>query len=268
MSKLTFLRLCWASAFTGAWAWLGAVSAIVGIALPAAVWIAGRIPPAKRGFVSRHLTSPGIPDLVWFLPLAVAAVVLLYRLFFVAPYDIFKAEERKRAAAELARSLHLRFDRIATGQHQTISGTTVTIVASVANNGPPTVAENFRLEMTLPGRVPLAGQPVILPADTQIHLGWGSDGEALVLSGRDYLPEKTLVPIPTGGIARGVLMFNVPVPLAEVHSGSPTFRLSCVDVNGREFHEDFEMGAARGSGPTGHVPGVGEQIVKEDAKRR
>ena len=86
------------------------------------------------------------------------------------------------------------------------------------------------------------------PVTVQAH----DDGPIHEFHAHDAIYNKTMTPIPAGGIAQGFLASVAPDGL--VHHGSELY-VTCEDVFGREYTASYKLRG--GKDPMEHFPGMG-----------
>ena len=207
MSRWEFFKVCWASAFDGAWGWLGAISTALGVLVPLLATVATRKPEAERGMLSKFLAHPRIPDLVWFIPLALALIIFVVRFFITAPYDIFKVEEQRRLAMERPSGLTGEIEFYALGYSPELHGSQMFIQVSVRNSGPPTIVEGWRLKIHKDKSILFFDRPTLIPDNYALLK---EDGTKYVFPPGNDLTASAVTPIPTGAVVRGWLRFVMP----------------------------------------------------------
>ena len=115
---------------------------------------------------------------------------------------------------------------------QNSSTSPIFLVASIRSAGAPSAALNWKLEVTVPGGT---GPKLASRQKTPNRIEM-DDGETAIFSEGDALYERTLVAIPNGGFAIGVLAFLVEVRTSALELPGTILKLSCDDVYG-QTHE-------------------------------
>lgn len=114
------------------------------------------------------------------------------------------------------------------------NGSMVLFLVDMHNGGKPSIAENYRLSASLDNGVTTSD---VAPNFT-IRTINKIDGRKLATIQNSWLYNKTLTPIPTGGLACGWIMFMLPdIPYDDVKKGRmTTWKLSFADVDAKRHY--------------------------------
>jgi hypothetical protein len=110
------------------------------------------------------------------------------------------------------------------------------MLVEIRNTGFPTIAEHYRLKfVNRDGSLSRSARPVVI--DKELFSKSDITGNLVVdLPANEILYNKTLTPIPTGGIACGWLAFDYPgVTMREVHAEDTEWTLSFSDIDGKSY---------------------------------
>jgi len=112
------------------------------------------------------------------------------------------------------------------------SGSFMSVLVSIRNSGTPTIIENWAFSVVLSDGSELVTERKIIPESLTLS----GDAVDLVITPKDALEEKTIVsPVPTGGMAKGILLFCLPgIEPDNVSRAGNLLRLKFYDVLGRE----------------------------------
>lgn len=115
-----------------------------------------------------------------------------------------------------------------------MSGTAITVLASIRNLGTPSIVEGWALSVSVPGAPPMAGRHQAIPETLNLER---PDGPPLVVRGRDALYDKTtLSPVGQGNMQRGYLLFLLErVDMTAIYRPGTRIILTYKDVTGKSY---------------------------------
>ena len=133
----------------------------------------------------------------------------------------------------------------------------VLLIITIHNAGSPSTVEGWQASVKVPGQDSqlVAFEKEMLPEVLNIP---GQPGvNTIVLYGSDAIDEKTATtPIPQGGAAKGILLFDFDnVSSDEISVPGTTFNLSFKDVNGTNYTISYTAPRERETRPM-HFPGL------------
>jgi hypothetical protein len=137
--------------------------------------------------------------------------------------------------------------------------TAVFLAAKIRNTGMPSGVEDYRLMLSFPGQPDIVARYMGEPTDK--FMMTYPDGQRVSYPKEDFLVTKTTdTAIPTGGIATGVLFFE----LKNVNEGATlvpggTWTLTFVDVEGTQYKAI--MPTSNRDDPAGSLPGLHEVLM-------
>jgi hypothetical protein len=136
------------------------------------------------------------------------------------------AEEKDKSQPKLT----LNIDQLAVGEWHAGAlprETGVLVFASLTNDGAPSIAEGWRLEVALPdGRSVKLPSVYMSPHTTSSGRGWKMDN--------DPLYEKAMTPIERGAKPRGTLLFlTTAFTYKEMKEVGTKYILNCIDIHGK-----------------------------------
>src|ERR1700683_4209500 len=136
--------------------------------------------------------------------------------------------------------------------HPPISGTFAIVFASIHNVGSPTSIENWHLAAVMADGSQTDATLAVLPPSMDFNMS----NATFSIPNTDALYDKTMTPIPSGAIIRGVLFFVFEnVHRATIEEPGTLFRLSFEDVTGRSRSADF-VWTGLNNGQMGYIPGL------------
>lgn len=273
MTRWEFFRQCWTLAFAGAWGWLGGISTVLGVLLPLFVFAVNRfLPPDRRAWSDRIITSPHFQQAIWLIPLVTGLVILVLRLFVFAPYAISKRETTKRDGeierqkAEIEKltgvNVSIRFDQYGIGEagEGPDRKAGLLIFLSVRNLGIETALEGWTLKIQTPDGVILEDQPTVLSGSFSA----GSATFALP----DHLIMKTAVPLTRGSITKGILLFMLEPSAASLVRPGSKLVVTCTDVVGGTHRSEHVVTGAIGREVFPFVPeGRASDLTPNETQR-
>lgn len=111
--------------------------------------------------------------------------------------------------------------------------TSVTVMLSITNLGSPSAATNWLLAVRLPGNdTPIGCDPIPLHGTLTLAVDGQRD---TILDSRDVIANKTLEPIPTGGIRKGFLHFWIQRNISIINVPGASLEIWFKDVRGKEY---------------------------------
>lgn len=111
------------------------------------------------------------------------------------------------------------------------------IVASVRNNGAPSIAENFSLVVKTVDGKEIAGRGLMFDRAGEKDFPW-SDGNTITIDTyTDGLQNKCMTPIPQGGMSRGYLCFGFEKSFT--FGPGTIFTLSFTDIDGKQYQAKY-----------------------------
>jgi len=139
--------------------------------------------------------------------------------------------------------LSLTIDELGTGEMVEGNGSRnpgVFLIANLTNKGAPSIAEGWKLQITLlDGR---SGEflPTYMAPDQTISGSKNVVGNDWKMSMADALYAKANKPIQRGDKVRGILIFNTPsFKVEDMRKQGVKYTLRCTDVNGIKIQYDF-----------------------------
>lgn len=111
----------------------------------------------------------------------------------------------------------------------------IILIVSVRNVGAPTAVEGWSLSVTPLGGASFVMEHMAIPETLTIFSDKGED--TVILYGQNALYNKTLSPIPTGGMQRGILWYRFPQGIDKdmlTRTGTK-FAVFCSDILGKQY---------------------------------
>jgi hypothetical protein len=145
------------------------------------------------------------------------------------------------------RGFELSVDGVAIGRSEQYPGSSgLLVVARLKNHGEPSIAEHFRLKITVPNGPSRSGAPTV--AVPERIIGKAPDGSVRTYFGSDSLIDKVATkPIEKGSQEVGILLFAIRPAMPNVGPIGMEYELSCQNVRGEKSYGKFIVG-------TGTVP--------------
>lgn len=129
----------------------------------------------------------------------------------------------------------------------------VAFIVSIKNNGTPTISEYYSLKVTFTDGSVRNGFAIYVPDRLEVIR---PNGVREAVHHKDALDEKTLQPIPTGGLVRGRIVFAMPDVQAEtLQSPGTRYELGLRDAWGRRYSIESTVTVSTGS-PLPEYPGI------------
>lgn len=157
-----------------------------------------------------------------------------------ATASFFSWEEKNLRVKELQKSvkpdLVLTMEEVAVGRTRTEMDdpdSNVFIVAALANHGAPSIAEQWSLEVALPGEKPFQVPPLMMRKGARISFDDGAS-QRFTLAQDDSLYERALAqPLQQGAKIRGIIAFNIKdISSDRLQRAGTLYTLTCTDVFG------------------------------------
>lgn len=181
--------------------------------------------------------------------LAIAFLVWLPFFFWHlarTPYLMQKDTEERAKKAEIALSekqgLKLEILQFGIADGPTENDSRIFMVASVTNQGAPSIADSWKLAVHIPGKPDIAITPDYLDPHKPIVLHHAS-GKIQKINAEDILYNTTMKePIQTGMKRIGILGFTLQgVPRLSAQQVGAKFYLRCKDVRGNTIEAEHEI---------------------------
>jgi hypothetical protein len=106
------------------------------------------------------------------------------------------------------------------------------LVVEIVNRGAPSAAKMWRLWIQPPAARPIRARSLSVPRPLPLPT---SENVFRVITSNEWLYNKTATPIARGGMAVGILLFDITLNKELINQPGTQFILSCDDVYGRPF---------------------------------
>lgn len=135
----------------------------------------------------------------------------------------------------------------------------VLVIFNVRNVGTPSIADNYSLTVTPPGRGPIEAVPLFIPKVLSVPPAPGTPQGLpfTIVCGKDALYRKTgEQPLAYGGVARGFLWYELEgyAPHNFSNPIGTNFRMTFTDVLNNKYAADFTWPSVPKS--SGYLPGL------------
>ncbi len=221
----------------------------------------------QAGFVesARKTIIPTIIGLA--VPITMIFCVFCWRIVTTVYDDhrqfVENNRELRQRLSECKKSgLNLLIGNMATGRDVRSKTGFVMIFASISNLGPPSIVDQWKLEVTYSSGQRKTYQPVILVSGIVPILD--TKGASVTYNPNDLLYRKTASsPIATGAKVSGYLLFDLrPITQEEADIPGTIYHLSAVDVYGNPISAQVIWTANFQQDAVPYMPGAEEPKVK------
>ncbi|HVB86381.1 MAG TPA: hypothetical protein VNK23_06915 [Candidatus Dormibacteraeota bacterium] len=109
----------------------------------------------------------------------------------------------------------------------------MTVQLTITNTGAPSIADSFRMFVTLKNGREIEVEPILAPKTfAELYEGEAGKSPSMILTTKDYLPSKAISnPIPTGGAVSGFIQgYVVGATQNEVSAAGTVIRVAFQDV--------------------------------------
>jgi hypothetical protein len=131
------------------------------------------------------------------------------------------------------------------------------IQIAIKNTGTPTIVQGYRLSVTGAGVNLTDISPTTIPETLRIHK---EDGSVWLFYGRDAIYEKTVRPIPEGGMEVGWLRYNLgSLRLSRSEREEMKWTVSFYDIRGKQY----SVTNSPKGGPPRYYPGSTTPLMPE-----
>jgi hypothetical protein len=116
----------------------------------------------------------------------------------------------------------------------------VNLVVEISNTGAPSIATDYTLTITFPSGAKKVAQQIAIPPKgfTMPHI---SSGASETFYAEDYLPRKTIQPIPKGGCVQGIMVFMVQgASMGDLKAIGVNHHLEFKDLWGASYYADIQ----------------------------